>query len=67
MEIKMYRHTVKHTEHIPPHLGDKPIISYYQTKWSDCPSFIPGKDSEIVKLEEKVVEVAESCIRRKKQ
>lgn len=65
IKIKLYRFTVKHTEHLPPKFGPDPIISYLQTDWGDCPNFIPGSDSELVKVEEKEIEVEESCLRRK--
>ena len=65
MKVKLYRCTVKHTEHLPPHLGDEPIISYWQNRWSDA-LLVPGLDCEIVKIEEKEIEVADKCLRRKK-
>ncbi len=64
-KIKLYRFTIKHTEYLPEHL--KPdIITYHQTEW-DSVTLIPGIDREIVKIEEKEIEIADNCLRRKNE
>jgi hypothetical protein len=63
-KIKLYRCTVKHSEHVSPKYGNEPIVSYRQTAWSDALT-VPGLDCEIVHIEEKVIDVAEKCLRRK--
>jgi len=65
--IKMYRHTVRITEHLPPHLGDKPLVFYQQGDWSSVKSYIPGTDKAVVLIEEKEIEIdPEKFDRRKK-
>jgi len=54
MKIKLYRHTIRHREHLP----DGTYIDFYdQENWSSIVNRIPGKDKVIVKVEEKTVEV----------
>lgn len=65
MKVKLYRFTVKHTEHLPSEYKMETITSYRQTSWGDCPSYIPGKNCELVKIEEKEIEVSEKCLRRR--
>jgi len=57
VKIKLYRHVIKHTEYLPPHLGDSPIITYRRTSWSSVKNHIPRKDEEIVKTEVEEIEV----------
>lgn len=51
MKIKLYRHTIKDVEKLP----NDEIITYYQTEWSSISTYIPSKDSYIVKTEVKEV------------
>lgn len=60
--IKFFRYTLKHTEYLPEHLGPA-IVTYRQTGWHSV-QLIPKKDEEIVKIETKVVEVSDICLRR---
>lgn len=63
-KIKLYRFTVRHTEYLPPHLGPD-VVTYYQTRW-DSVHLVPSENKEIVKIEEKEIEVSDHCLRRKK-
>ena len=63
-EIVLIRYTIKHTEPMPEHLGTD-VVTYRQTGWHSV-QLIPKENEEIVKIEKKVVEVANSCLRRKK-
>lgn len=62
--VTLIRYTLKHTEPMPEHLGPD-IITYRQTDWHSV-QLIPKENEEVVKIEKKVVEVADSCLRRKK-
>ena len=59
MKIKLYRHTIETTEHLPPHLGYAPIITYQQRDWSSIKTLILRKDSckRVVLIEEKEIEI----------
>ena len=54
--IKLYRHTIKHVEYLPEHLGPD-IITYYQTEWDSVMYIIPGDNKEVVLIEEKEIEL----------
>jgi len=59
----MYRHTIKTLEYLP----DGSHLEFFtQERWTSVFGRIPGPDKELVLIEEKEIEVAESCIRRKK-
>ncbi len=62
MKIKLYRCTIRHTEHLRE---GPPIVTYDVRRWGSV-LFVPGRDQEIVKIEEKEIEVSETCLRRKK-
>ena len=63
-KITLIRYTIKHTEPMPEHLGPD-VVTYRQTGWHSV-QLIPRQNEEIVKIEKKTVEVADSCLRRKK-
>jgi hypothetical protein len=62
IRITLFRYTLKHTEHLPERIGGV-CETYTQTNW-DSVQLIPKKGVEIVKIEEKVVEVSDKCLRR---
>jgi len=66
MKVKMYRHTLKCTEHLPKGMGG-PLFFYRQGDWTSTKGLIPPRDKELVLIEEKEIEVADSCIRRRKK
>lgn len=61
--IVLIRYTIKHTEPMPKHLGPD-VVTYRQTDWSSV-QLIPRENEEIVKIEKKVVDVVDRCMRRK--
>jgi len=60
MKIKLYRHTIKHTEYIPKHLGGVDITFYKQTGWISIKNYRPGENKETVKIEEKEIDVKDA-------
>ena len=62
--MKMYRHTIEHTEHLP----DGTSVTFYkQTCWDSVQNYIPGIDKKIVLVEEKEIKIDSARFDRRKK